>query len=322
MDDDDYDSSGERGPGGQARMRSVGQTLSTWVGAVAATAVLVVMGSWFYHLGVRDAQQVPIIRASTQPVKIRPVDRGGEVTPHQNIDSYNAASVNVAEEPEIQLAPAAPAPREEDVAMAALKPEPKPASQILSVQTGTEALGVAEASDQIEEGAPEDEVVAALTPAQPAEGSPTARAEAPEPAPPAEAQPEPAQPVSSGNPYAPDYSPPVINRPPNLRVRMLAARVSAENSGVDLAKAAEGSPIKVQLQASPSRDVIMTSWERIRSEHSDLVSQKALVVGVTQSGGVTYYRLRLGPFKDRADATATCQALRGRGQDCIVSSGG
>ncbi|MEM9045573.1 MAG: SPOR domain-containing protein [Pseudomonadota bacterium] len=341
MEEEYHESSAGRAPTGPERMRSVGQTLSTWLGAAAATAVLVALGSWFYHLGVRDAQQVPIIRASTQPVKIRPVDPGGEVTPHQTIDSYNAGTVQQAGTTETQLADPAPTLTQEDVAMADLRPEPKPETapetQALAVQSATEELGIPEANDLVVEVTPEQQELAVQEPVQVPSAEPQATEVEPEEVTdvavltddtvveevvPTPAEQVIAKPVSTGNPFAPDYSPQVIKRPPNLRVRMLAARASADTGATDLAKAAEASQIKVQLQASPSRDVVMNSWKKIRQDHADLLSQKALVVGVTQSGGVTYYRLRLGPFKDRAEATATCQALRGRGQDCIVSSGG
>ncbi|MEM8790752.1 MAG: SPOR domain-containing protein [Pseudomonadota bacterium] len=347
MEEEYYESSAGRAPTGHERMRSVGQTLSTWIGAAAATAVLVALGTWFYHLGVRDAQQVPIIQASTQPVKVRPADPGGEVTPHQNIDSYNAGTVAEEALAETQLAEPPAAPTSEDVAMADLRPEPKPAqeetTQALGIQTETDELGVPEANDLVVDLTPEQQAIAEAIEQVTQEAS--AEAEAAEPAEePAtevaavvepEAEPEieqetevgtPAEPASSGNPYAPDYSPPVVSRPSDLRARTVAARETAEATAeldeTALEEAAEASSVKIQLQASPSRDTVIESWSRIRKDHADLLGEKALVVELTQSGGKTFYRLRLGPFADRAEAVATCQALRGRGQDCIVAQDG
>ncbi len=42
----------------------------------------------------------------------------------------------------------------------------------------------------------------------------------------------------------------------------------------------------------------------------------------TVSGGRTYYRLRVGPFVGMSEAHAVCQALKARGQDCIVARNG
>ncbi|MEM8841776.1 MAG: SPOR domain-containing protein, partial [Pseudomonadota bacterium] len=135
-----------------------------------------------------------------------------------------------------------------------------------------------------------------------------------------------AQPASTGHEFAPDYSPRVIKRPPDLEQKALEAREnSAENEAAaadQLALLAQQSRIKVQLQASPNRDDIISSWNRIRSQHGDIVGQKSLAVQLTKSGGVTYYRLRLGPFRDRTEAKAVCSALKARNQDCIVTSDG
>lgn len=336
--DQGYQQDGQSAGGSAARMRSIGQTISTWIGAVIAMILLLGLGTWFYNLGVRDAQQVPIIRASTDPVKTRPTDKGGEVTPHQDIASYDAGAAEEAPAPETTLAAPPAAPVEEDVAMAELRPKPKPE--------------VAAEPDPKPEPAPEPETeVLAITEEVPEPAAPAAvtdaavveevevleeadpiiiRESTPLPTPEElqaainalESLPPKQEPASSGNEFAPDYSPVAVRRPANLEERMIAARSSAEEEAEDQIALAENSRIKVQLRASPNRDEIVSSWNRIRRTHSDIVGTKSLVLQLTKSGGQTFYRLRLGPFRDRAEANAVCQALKARDQDCIVTSDG
>lgn len=324
--DQGYQQDGQSAGGSAARMRSVGQTISTWIGAIVAMILLLGLGTWFYNLGVRDAQQVPIIRASSEPVKTRPTDKGGEITPHQNIASYDAGAAEEAPTPETTLAEPAAEPSPEDVAMADLRPEPKPE---VAPEPEPEAEVLAITEEIPEPAASEDaagegiEVVNEVAPITIRENAPLPTPEELQAAIAAlSALPPKADPVSSGNEFAPDYSPIAVRRPADLKQRMVAARDNAETEAEDQIARAESSPIKVQLRASPNRDEIVSSWNRIRRTHSDIVGDKSLVLQLTKSGGQTFYRLRLGPFRDRAEANAVCQALKARDQDCIVTSDG
>ena len=80
---EDFDDPPESGP---SRFGKIKSAASTVVGAIAALGILFALGIWFYRLGVRDAQNVPIIRASLEPEKERPQDPGGLVAPHQEIE--------------------------------------------------------------------------------------------------------------------------------------------------------------------------------------------------------------------------------------------
>ncbi|MBY8977702.1 SPOR domain-containing protein [Rhodobacteraceae bacterium NNCM2] len=344
---------------GAARMRSVGQTISTWIGAAVAMVLLLGLGTWFYHLGVRDAKQVPIIRASTEPVKVRPTEKGGEVTPHQDIASYDAGAIERSPEPIPKLAPAPPKPSAEDVAMSNLqKPEDtKPVVPLQSVAqapdpevieapttgvmtiTADEPVETIVEAVEVETGTATVEAVetvettteVAVLDVQMPEPAEAAVEEVAEPAVEPEVVPltpqgQLARPASAGNEFAPDYSPRVIKRPPGLKERALTARQNAEKNAEEdankLASLAAQSKIKVQLLASPIREEIVSSWEVIRKKHADIVGKKALSLEDTKSGGTTFYRLRVGPFRDRAEANAVCLALKARGQDCIVTADG
>src|SRR5690606_1652180 len=103
-----------------SRLSRARRVISTVIGACVALALLMAMGTWFYRLGVRDAENVPIIRAAAEPAKIRPEDPGGAVAPHQDITSYRVAESSPAQATAAVVAPAPPEPRREDVPMGTL----------------------------------------------------------------------------------------------------------------------------------------------------------------------------------------------------------
>lgn len=347
-----YEEPAEVAPSRFSRVRGV---VSTAVGAVVALSLLLALGVWFYRLGVRDAQNVPIIRASADPAKVRPEDPGGTSAPHQDVKSYEIAE---AEQPSAVAAIVAPEPAKptrEDVAMRDLQAEaaeevdqlvgqvigeqaqeantddttaslavqptqptvsqpvqqatptaPKPAAEVAS-------QGPTEPDQQVATLGAEDSQPTTLQPVQPAT-----------PADDVEEQPEqPAKPeVTGGTEYAPAASPIVRSRPSNLVTRVQNAAQEAKQDETNLAAAAANSSIQIQLAADPSESAIRSRWQRVFSANKDLLRDKALAVQSTQSGGTTFYRLRVGPFNTRSEAVAVCQALKARGQDCIVTRNG
>ena len=60
-------------------------------------------------------------------------------------------------------------------------------------------------------------------------------------------------------------------------------------------------------------------WSAISKANQDVLRGRALAVQSTVSGGTTFYRLRVGPFSNRAEAVSVCRALKARDQDCIVA---
>lgn len=83
--------------------------LGAALAATTAIAVLVLAVTWTYRLGVRDAGDVPVIRAAEGPARIRPEDPGGETFDHQGRAVYSA--LGGGESASTAAAPAfAPAP--------------------------------------------------------------------------------------------------------------------------------------------------------------------------------------------------------------------
>ena len=325
---DDYDAVA----GGPSRLARLRRALSTAIGAAVAVAVLVTLGVWFYRLGARDAENVPIIRASAEPTKTRPDEPGGAVTPYQEITSYEIAGSGPASTTAVVIAPPPPEPRREDVPMGALSPEPAGASGAADRAPGAasrrlpQAAATTPGANAEPADAPVEEAEIAEVPGAVEEDGAMTEADeiaalvreatmdvalAPKPDP-TDA------PDVPGEPFAP--LPPA--RPSDLHARIAASVRSAEESAAELTRRAAESPVQIQLAADPDEETVRAIWRRISQANSDILHNRELAVQETVSGGTTFYRLRVGPFGGASEARAVCQALKARGQDCIVARNG
>ncbi len=345
MSDHDYSAGESESLEHSGILGAASRAASTWVGAALSLTLMAGMSIWFYRLGTRDATQIPVIRASLEPVKERPADPGGDQAPHQGMKSYSllegGAVPGTAPEPRPQLAPEPPAPEPGDGPLVSAAPSARPA--VAPAAETVPDTAVAAAPLREPEPAPEAEPetpsldgaeLAALTDpaAEPSSAAPVASAvPVPEPAPEpetaalAEPEEEPAPvPVSTGP--APATSPMVRPRPAGLVARASAAAAAAPAAEAGAAEALERkaaqSAIQVQLGAFESPDITRQMWSRIFAAHEDLLTGRALAVQSTVSGGKTWYRLRVGPFGSSAEARNICAALQARGQDCIVARNG
>jgi len=79
----------------------------------------------------------------------------------------------------------------------------------------------------------------------------------------------------------------------------------------------------VQLLAARSEVDVSSSWDKLRGAHPDLLASLSPTVARTERApGDTFYRLRVGPLRDRSAADALCKALSARQQSCFVVSPG
>lgn len=333
-----YQDSGEAPEEGFSFIDRMRTGVSTAIGAVTALGVIFALGIWFYRLGDRDAQSVPIIRADAGPTKKIPDDPGGQKTPHQGIKSYEAAGGSAATASAAVIAAAPPEPKPEDVPMGKLVPVGKPGGgetgpgDANATDEATPAPDVAVESPDAAVPADGERLAAApdaatITPAPPARRperpvADTAAVEEPETGDAGAVRPTVPDEeliIPGATARAPDKSPYAPRRPQNLAARNKAAAETAVEEKRDLAAEAARSPVQIQLIADPDRDVVVRLWKVIYRENVDILQGRALAVQSTVSGGVTWYRLRVGPFKSRSEAASVCQALKARQQDCIVS---
>lgn len=333
----------DEAPGGLTFMARLKSGASTAIGATVALGIIFTLGVWFYRLGDRDARNVPIIRADGGPVKRIPDDPGGAKTPHQGITSYSAGDGATASAGAAVIAPEPVEPKRDDVAMGELKPagaeDAAPTTDDADEGTAVTDPLKAEIARAVDKITPRDAAVAEA----PADDDPEERSTAPEDAteaPVRARQDEAEEKVAAldtdatgdastipdeeirfpgSSEFAPDRSPSAPRRPVNLVARSAAAAKSAETAATDLIERAASSPFQIQLAADPDKSAIVKMWGRISKSNADVLRGRALAIQTTVSGGTTYYRLRVGPFATRSEATSVCQALKARKQDCIVA---
>ena len=113
MQDVFYDDAGsDDSPGG------IGQRFAQilgWAGAALSLLLVASIIIWAYRLGVRDARDIPVIRALDIPARVQPADPGGTVEPHQGLEVNEILAGSEAQTPaDSTLAPVEAALSEED----------------------------------------------------------------------------------------------------------------------------------------------------------------------------------------------------------------
>ena len=129
--------------------------------------------------------------------------------------------------------------------------------------------------------------------------------------------------VASASPTAAAVPIPSVTAPPSSRVRETrqARPVRPPPAPKTPATEAKTAPAyNVQLAAVRSLERAQGEWERLRRKNSDLLGKLALSVTKADLGpekGV-FYRLRVGPVADEADARALCANLAKHEMGCLV----
>lgn len=312
---------------------------ATAVGALMSLAILAGVVIWSYRLGVRDAAEIPVIRAELGATKERPEEPGGVEVDYQGRAVYDVVS-GETEAATTASGYAEPPARLSDEDVAAVKRSPEPAPRPdRAGEAGATAEGEATEGDAA--AAPEGETDA--TPADPA-------AMTPPPAPPPvevgddgavadadtategaeEAQTleqqvadaiaavtaeEAAETDADLSRLAPSQAPTARPRP----VRLTTPAVATPTETPEPVEAASASRVQIQLGAFTSQDIANAQWDQIRSRNGDLLSGRGRVVTPVQSGGRQLWRLRAGPFASIEEASALCRGLKARNEACIVA---
>jgi cell division protein FtsN len=310
-----------------------GRWKSMFGGLAAAVLSLTMLGAvvaWAYQISVRDAYDVPVVRAIEGAMKQRPEKSGGLQMGGTDVKVTRMVSG------EESTGDATLAPRDEGLA-----PEDKPVDVI---RRETEAAEVVDTAPQLKpaDTAAEEELKVASIPA-------------PGPTTPVAAEPEPTIGTTTGTPIqplqdssavtelAPDRSPPVAVRPKTLDTTASTAPASSTtntpvtsttntpvasttntpvtsttNTPVSTAPIAAGDPV-VQLGAFTTRQLAERVWKDQKVINGRLFRGMEPTITPVQSGGRELYRLRVGPYADADEAKKVCVVLKARGADCIVT---
>ena len=132
---------------GHSTGASVGTAWQSVAAAVVAVTALSVVVVWAYRLGVRDANDVPVIKALVEDMRLTPDDPGGLQVAHQERRVYDlVAGAAPAAEPVAALAPPPEPLAEDDVPMGALTALIEPAAPPASTAPTPEPAQVAPAA--------------------------------------------------------------------------------------------------------------------------------------------------------------------------------
>ena len=292
-------------------------TLTNVAGALVSLALVIGIGVWGYELLVRDVSGIPIVRAVSGDMRVRPEEPGGETAQHQGLSVNAVAAEGTAAKPadrlilaprpidledEDQVMPAAmvaDAPQEEAVAPTVLDADEVTAA----LESGNvEALvaqltaGVAPLADL---GETTEEVAASVAEAVVAEVTAAERQ------------------------VAALLDAPGVQQSPRPRIRpvvmAMAQPVAATAPVTDEADAASlpaGTRL-AQLGAFDSPEVARAQWDQLQTRFDAYLAGKTRIVQKATSGGRVFYRLRAMGFEDIADARRFCSALVAENADCI-----
>ena len=265
------------------------------IGAVVLAAVVWYFSDQAGDEAVEEAD-IPLIAADEGPVKERPEEPGGVDV--QNRDKYVYKSLTEDDpEPEVeQLLP----PPEEPVGSL-----PETAEAAAAAGTDDAAVRPEELSAAEPEPAPEPEPEPAPEPVV---------SEDPEPAPQTDPEPEPVVAETTPEPEPEPEPEPVVAE----------AAPEPEPVPEPEPEPAAGAPVadlfRVQVASARDEAGAEREWERLKSRHGELLDGLNLrVVHADLGDKGVWYRARIGPFSDRAGASALCDALKARGTDCFVA---
>ena len=295
---DDYES-----VAGDGADRLIPDGLRKLTGAAVFLGLVAAMGLWSYRLGTRDAAEVPIIRAMEGPSRIEPEDPGGLQAAHQGLE-VNAVLAGEPTPVPRDLAPAAPEPvalATEDAPQGELVlAAPAALTERLLGEGGDLQMPTQEDADELAtlEAAPvpEEEVAADATLPETAEG------------------PRPRN-RPSNLVIARAKTAPVSSRPTATPVK--PAVVAAATSPAQEVSSLRPGTRLVQLGAFDSEAITRKAWNQLVARNGDLLGSKSLYVERTTANARVFYRLRVAGFDSAEQTRQMCEALRGRGVDCI-----
>lgn len=298
--------------------------LTNLAGALVSLALVAGIGIWGYKLLVRDVSGIPVVKAASGEMRVRPDEPGGELAAHQGLSVNVVAAEGSAGKPadQLRLAPKPVELTEEDqvVQAAMVTDAPQKQSSADELEAPVSADEVASALETGEV----DDLVAKLT-----EGvAPLTDMDAET----AAIVDEVTQDVMAEVVQAEEQSAPVIDGPgvryslrpkrrPATRAVVTPAALTTESAAsatqeVDAATLPAGTRL-AQLGAFDSAEVAREQWGQLQNRFSVYLDDKKRVVQKASSGGRVFYRLRAMGFEDIADARRFCSALVAENADCI-----
>jgi cell division protein FtsN len=246
----------------------------------------------------------PVVTAEGEPYKTRPEEPGGMMVENKDKLVYNRiAEGDRAVKPEEKLLPEAEQPKAPPQAPMTERPSVQAIPKAPALTMGTPGTPL-----------PPSPAISDTTPPPP---PPTPLATGREPlaltAPPNPVEPDAPAPVKAAP--APTAAPKPVTPPPAVATKPAAPPPVTPQTGTATAK---GDTL-IQVAALRTDTAAEEAWRNIQTTNKDLLgSFPHTVVRADLGDKGIYFRLRVGPVGDRAQAKALCETLKSRGQGCIV----
>ncbi len=296
--------------------------------AGAALSAALVLGTvfWGYKLAMRQMNGVPVIAAPEGPARIAPENPGGVLADHQGLAVNMIAAVGEAEGA-ADLLVLAPKPMElspddgvsDQLAVTAgaslAPPVVPPGSNAGTVQPSATLRALRPADgrliEPLPEAAPEPVLAPDLEPIE-AGSIEAALLEAGVALPGSEI--DPAELVSANVPGL-SASPVPLRKPAVMIPAALPVETPVMTTEVDPASLVPGETL-AQIGSYETEAEAKLAWDAAVARFGALFDGKGRVIQAAESGGRSFFRLRVAGFPGRDDARRFCSALKSGGQ-CV-----
>ena len=280
---------------------------ASWIGAGLSLALAAAIGMWAYQTIMRDVSGVPVIKASSDPMRVAPENPGGLSAQNKGLSVNRVAEEVASKAPDqVMLAPSPVSLSEDDLASGALRAQNSQNSENSSmVLNAPIPLDINNLPDDLlrDSGARDGSAL-------PANGTIRKQSDSIE-----DALKLALQNDESSVGLAQVIRPP--KRPSNL-APIRSARAAQVASVRDLSPSdiLAGSAL-VQLGAFDSEAVAKAEWLRLDKTFSSFMRGRDRLIVKATSGGRNFYRLRAVGFADIDDAKRFCATMVAGDVDCI-----
>lgn len=281
--------------------------------------VLLVLGAAAVLFGMREQDQVaggveaPTLKAQVEVDKVKPSVPGGLEVPNRDVQVLDQSATR--SEPEaVVLQP----PPEEPVALPPVPQVAEPEAEAAAAPAPAEdQIAAIIEGNEAQDGSTQDGLAqGGLTGTAPSADRLAAPGLAIPPRPSAKLDGREAQVAAALEGAAPAAAASTAAAS-TAAAAQPAATTEAAASTANQPAASDG--VLVQLASLTSAAAAERSWQSMLSRHgAQLSGLTHSVQKIEIEGRGTFFRLRAGPFADRAAAQARCQQLKDKGQACIV----
>lgn len=268
----------------EEKRNEINRSKSVFIGAVSGLVLAGIVG-WFV-LSPRYASdnnaEIPVIRRPQAAIKVQPAEPGGMEILNQDKTVYDIMEKKSSDETAVveKLLPPPEAPK---------LPEVKASEEVKATVT-TETTAAPEPA-VIQETVKETVVVKEVTPPAPA-----VKEEAP------------VKEVPLKEAMKQETKAPAPTENPKAIIKAIDAKINEVPAG----------SWQVQLMSSTNKPAVESSWKNLVKKYSVLAGQVHEIETANLGEKGTFYRLKAGAFRDRAEADRLCNDIKALGGTCIV----